>query len=176
MLTLQVQIQQLYDEETNSFIYKTEDLQLEHCLAAISKWESIWEIPFLSKEPSKTNEQTISYIRCMCMDEVKAYLVEYLSQENMKDIVDYISKKSTALPDKKDKKAGKSITSETLYYLAFAYGLPIECQYWHLNRLLSLIRLIQEKNEPPRKMTKREIMERNRKLNAERRAKLKSKG
>ena len=55
-------------------------------------------------------------------------------------------------------------------------GIPFECEKWHLNRLMTLIRVVSAKNAPPKKMSKNEILAQQRRLNAERKAKFNTKG
>lgn len=159
---------------------KAIDLKLEHSLISISKWESKWHIPFISKE-SHTEEQILHYIKCMTINQdVPDEVYEHLSVEDVKKISDYINDPMTAttiseVPGQK-KSGGEIITSELIYYWMTALQIPFECEKWHLNRLLQLVAVCNAKNTPPKKMGKNEIMNRNKALNEARRAKYKSKG
>lgn len=180
MLKLTVTVMpERWDSKNECFIPPVEKtLQLEHSLVSLSKWESKWHKPFLSKE-EKTNEETIDYIRCMTLTQnVDPDVYNHLSQQNVDDVTNYITDSMTAttINDISQKKSNEIITSELMYYWMIAYNIPFECQKWHLNRLITLIKVCGVKNEPPKKMSKGEIMRRNAKLNAERRAKLNSKG
>lgn len=158
---------------------KSIDLNLEHSLISISKWESKWHKPFISKEPH-TEEQTLDYIKCMTINaDVSDSVYENLSAEDIQKIADYIHDPMTAttVNSLSEGKGGrKIITSEVLYSWMVALQIPFECQKWHLNRLMTLISVCNENNTPPKKMSQSEIMRRNKELNAARRAKLNSKG
>ncbi len=169
-----------WDEKTEQFIepeYLT--LQLEHSLDSLSKWESKWHKPFLSKE-RKTVEETMDYIKCMTVTEnVDPHVYDFLTSENLTAVNDYIGDPMTAttISENKNAKPNREIvTSELVYYWMIALQIPFECQYWHLNRLLTLIKVCNIKNQPPKKMSKRDIMSRNAALNAARRKQLNSKG
>lgn len=172
---------ELYDEITNEFkVCKSQTLQLEHSLVSLSKWESKWHKPFLKKEP-KTLEQTMDYIRFMTITQnVKPEVYSNLSKENIKQINDYIDNPMTATTFSKSNMRGSGaneiITSELIYYWMIALNIPFECQKWHLNRLLTLVRVCNVKNQPPKKMGRSELMRRNTELNAARRKKFNSKG
>ena len=56
-----------------------------------------------------------------------------------------------------------------------ALQIPIEFQKWHLNRLTTLIRVCNAKNNPE-KMSKKDILAQNAALNKARRAKAHTKG
>lgn len=181
MLTLTVETEEKFDERTYEFIEpKKYTFQLEHSLISLSKWESRWNKPFLSKE-DKTNEETVDYIRCMTITpNVPEEAYASLSKENMKAVEDYIGASMTATTISKDKNAPKGrnqiVTSELIYSWMVAYGIPFECQKWHLNRLFMLIQVCGIQNSPPKKMSNRDIYKNNRSMNAARRAKSHSKG
>lgn len=177
MLTITIPETELYDEIRNEFkIVKEQKLVLEHSLVSLSKWESKWHKPFLGKDP-KTHEETIDYIRCMTVNSVDPIVYQCISYKNIDQINKYIEDPMTATTIK-DQKKGKPevITAEIIYYWMVALQIPFECQKWHLNKLLTLINVVNIKNKPSKKMSKKEVMSRNTSLNAARRKALHSKG
>ena len=181
MLTITIPATEKYDEIRGEFIYaKEQTLQLEHSLVSISKWESKWCKPFLDSKREKSNEEVIDYVKCMTLNknvDESAYLC--LTQANIAAINDYIGAPMTATyfsNTDKGKKNNEQTTSELIYYWMIALNIPFECQKWHINRLLTLIRVCNIKNQPPKKMSKREIMSRNAALNAARRQQMNTKG
>ena len=181
MLSINIKSRELFDERTSEFItVKGGTLKLEHSLVSISKWESKWKIPFLSKE-KKTNEQIDDYIRCMSVNgDPDPILIASISSEDKNRIIDYIEEKQTAtwftnLDDKRNTQSD-IITSELIYYWMIEYQIPHEYEKWHLSRLLTLIEICNRKNSTPKKMSQAEIMARNKALNAERKARLHSRG
>ena len=169
-----------WDPEKEEFVPpKMYELSLEHSLVSISKWESKWCKPFLSAN-AKTAEETLDYIKCMTLTKnVKAEVYEHLTQENVDEIQRYIEAPMTATTfteDKNSKTNKEIVTAELIYYWMVALQIPPEYQKWHLNRLLTLIRVCNIKNAPPKKMSKRDIMSRNAALNASRRKQLNSRG
>lgn len=180
MLQITIPAREMWDERNNEFVYTNEQtLQLEHSLISLSKWESKWNKPFLSKE-SKTYEETLDYVKCMTLTQkVSPEIYANLTDENMRDIQRYIEAPMTAttFSEEKNTKGNREIvTSELIYYWMIALGIPLECEKWHLNRLLTLVRVCNIKNSPPKKMGKNAIMSRNASLNASRRKRLNSKG
>ena len=175
MLQLNIPDVEAFDERTNEFIIiKGRTIQLEHSLISLSKWESKWEKPFLSQDKEKTSEEILDYVRCMTLTKnVDENIYEYLSEENIEEINDDISAPMTAtwFSDRDNKRNREVITSEIIYYQMIALGIPFECQKWHLNRLLTLIRVCSIKNAPQKKMSKKDILKHNRELNAARKAK-----
>lgn len=149
---------ELFDETTNTFFMSGSDLpavtiQLEHSLVSLSKWESLWEKPFLD-DVRKTQEETISYVQTMCLTpDVPSEVFDRLSPENMQQISEYINQKMTATwfsePQNKLTPTKKEvITSEIIYYWMFALTIPWEFERWHVNRLFTLIKVTNEKNTP----------------------------
>lgn len=180
MLYLTVKGRELYDSENNRFIdVKTQTIQLEHSLVSISKWEARWKKPFLSNK-TMTVEETVDYIRCMTITQnVNPYLYFCIDDDNVKEVTAYVYDPMTATWFSKDEKKSPNravYTSEVIYWQMITLGIPFECQKWHLNRLLTLIHVCNEKNTPPKKLSGRELANRNRALNAARRKKYNSRG
>ena len=180
MLKITVPAMEFFNDETQTFFSTKETtLQLEHSLVSLSKWESKWCKPFLSRQ-EKTLEETIDYIKCMTITQnVNPSVYTCLSHSNIEEINKYIDAPMTATTFREDtqKSSNKeTITSELIYYWMISLNIPMECQRWHLNKLLTLIRVCNVKNSPPKKMGKREIMSRNAALNAARRKQLNTKG
>lgn len=180
MLQIIIPATEMWDESKQEFIsIKEQTLQLEHSLVSLSKWESKWHKAFLSKK-EKTEEETLDYIKCMTLTQnVKPEVYRYLTRDNIEQITKYIDDPMTATVFSENK-AGKGrneiVTAELIYYWMIALNIPFECQKWHLNKLITLIRTCEIKNSPPKKMSKRDIMSRNAQLNAARRKQLNSRG
>lgn len=180
MLTITVPSSEYWDDNKQEFIeVKGGTLKLEHSLVSISKWESKWCKSFLNTK-EKTDEETMDYIRCMTLTQnVDPDIYSNLSLHNIEDIKNYINAPMTAtvFSDNGDKSTNREVvTAELIYYWMIAYNIPFECQKWHINRLLTLVRVCGIKNSPPKKMSKGELMRRNAALNAARRRQLNTKG
>jgi len=182
MLTITVPKTEVYDEETNRFwVVNEQELRLEHSLLSISKWESKWHKPYLdSSTYKKTNEMNLDYIKCMTITQnVPDIVYSCLTQKNIDDIVKYISDPMTATwfsNDNESHASSEVVTSELIYYWMTATGVPFSCEKWHINRLLTLIKICSIKNGKPKKMSQKETAARYKALNAARRAKFASKG
>lgn len=178
MLEITIPANELFIESTQSFVTIHETtIRLEHSLVAISKWESKWHKPFLDRN-DKTNDELIDYIRCMCITQNVASETFYaLTKQNMADVSSYINDPMTATTIKRTGRVGRDIvTSEIIYYWMVTYNIPFECQKWHINRLLTLIDVCNAKSQPSKTMNKKSIMASNAAINAERRARMHSKG
>lgn len=181
MLQITVPAVEQWDEQKQEFITtgKEQTLCLEHSLVSLSKWESKWNKIFLDKR-EKTTEEILDYIKCMTLTQnVNPDIYNRLTVENFQQIHEYIEAPMTATTFYDDKRGGGSrekVTSELIYYWMIALNIPFECQKWHLNRLLTLIRVCNVKNAPPKKMSKRDIASRNAALNAARRKQLNTRG
>ena len=182
MLELRIAAEEFYNDETEEFIStKEEILLLEHSLVSLSKWESKWEIPFLDKG-SRTDEQTVDYIRCMNLAPVSSEEVfAKLNGTHFAQISSYIDAKMTATTVRSlEDKPGtpEVITAELIYYWMISLQVPMECQYWHLNRLLTMIKVVNFKNSPKSKSRtgRADMLAHRRALNEQRRAAANSKG
>ena len=179
MLELIIPAYELFNEETQEFINEPERvLKLEHSLVSISKWEANWNKPFLSNK-KKTFDEVVDYIKCMTINQGipdSAYL--YLTEEQYAEINRYIVAPMTAttIQEEQGEKSREIITSEIIYYYMIACNIPMECEHWHLNRLMTLIKVCNIKNQPPKKRSMREVMQSNTALNAARKKKLNTKG
>ena len=178
MLDIVIPSIEFYDESKNEFIQTKEyKLRLEHSLVSLSKWEAKWNKPFLSDE-HKTLEETIDYIRCMTLTQnASDDAYKNITDQIIIDVNNYKSKKMTATTIKeKGSKSKEIITSEIIYSWMISLNIPLECQKWHLNRLLTLIQVCNIKNQPEKKMSRSAIASRNRELNNQRRQAMNTKG
>lgn len=180
MLVVEVPVKEVFNEETSEFeVVETFTLEMEHSLASLSKWESFFEKPFLTNA-EKTDEEVLFYIKAMTLTpDVPPEIFLRLSKSNVEAINNHISAKMTAtwFSDNNNRtNSRETITAEILYHMMIALNIPFECQYWHLNRLLTLIKVCNLKNAPQKKIPKSEMLSRQRALNAQRRAKLGSSG
>ena len=181
MLQLKIPDTELFDEKEQKFIrIKGCTLSLEHSLVSISKWESKYKKPFLSRD-GKTAEETLDYIRFMTITQnVDPMMYGLLTREHIQQVMDYIDDPMTATTISRKEGQGSSrniITSEVIYYYMTAYQIPFDpCQKWHLNRLMMLIRVCDEKNAPKKKMGKKDAASKYSSINAARRAKHHTRG
>ena len=180
MLTIIVPGIEHFNEETQEFMTVDDVvLELEHSLVTLSKWESIYEKPFLGSD-EKTEEEVFGYIKAMITTpNIPPEVLDRLTQENLESINTYLDAKRSATWFTEDKSAPRSrevITSELIYYWIISFNIPMECENWHLNRLFTLIRICSVKNAKPKKMSRSEMASRNRELNAQRRAQLGTNG
>lgn len=180
MLTITIPSVEMFNEKTQEFFStKEQTLQLEHSLVSLSKWESKWNKAFLTKT-DKTRDETIDYIKCMTITQnVDPNVYSCLTPSNIEEILKYIEAPMTAttFSNFNQKEVNReTVTSELIYYWMISLNIPMECQKWHLNRLLTLIRVCNVKNTPPKKMSKKDIMSRNAALNAARRKQFGSTG
>lgn len=180
--TITIPEQEYYDPDKNEFYtIKGAAFKIEHSLIAIAKWESKWHVAFLDEKVEKTNEMMIDYIRCMTITQnVDPMVYNFIPAETIQEINDYIKDPMTATTfndlNQRHGGTGEFVTNELVYYWMIAQNIPLECEKWHFNRLMTLIRVCSEKNAPQKKMSKRDILNRNKALNAARRAKSGSKG
>lgn len=181
MLEINIPAKEYFDEDKQEFVViKEQTLELEHSLISVSKWEAKWHKPFHSQD-EKTVEETLDYIKCMTINNrnVDAVVYNGITPSDMKRINEYINDPMTAtwFNEQQNKRFSREvITSELIYYWMSAFQIPFSCEKWHLNRLLTLIHVCNVKNQPEKKMSKREIMSRNRALNEARKKKYNTSG
>lgn len=180
MLKIKLPGQEFFDDKAQEFVeIGSIELELEHSLVALSKWESIWEKPFLGPD-KKTSEETLSYIHCMVVSpEIPIEDLYRLSEENIKDINEYINAKMSAtwFNELTNRKTSREVhTAEIIYYWMLTLQIPTECETWHLGRLFTLIKVVNEKNAPKKKVPRRDVLQSYAQLNAQRRAQLNTSG
>jgi hypothetical protein len=180
MLKLQVKVQELFDEKTSEFSYLTFDLELEHSLVSLSKWESQFEKAFLGKQ-EKTDDETLWYVKAMILTpDVPQIVFDNMEKEHYDEINRYINAKmsATVLRDPPGQAPMRdTITAELIYYWMISMSIPFDpCQNWHLNRLLTLVRVCNLKNKPAKKVSHREAAKQQRDLNAQRRQQFGTRG
>ncbi len=180
MLRITIPERDLFDEEKQEFIYvKRQTIDLEHSLVSLSKWESKWKKPFISKD-EKNEEETLDYIKCMTITQnVDPNAYKAIPDKEILRIKAYIEDPMTATwfsNKDKGRRSNEQVTAELIYYWMIALTIPMECQKWHLNRLLTLIKVCNAKNEPPKKMSRRDALSRQAQLNASRRKRLGTRG
>ena len=180
MLRLKIAPTEMWDERKQEFVQTGErELMLEHSLVSLAKWESKWQKPFLDQKP-KTGDEMLDYVRCMTITQnVSPETYSRLTTGNMAEIEQYISRPMTATTfsaEQHGNRNGEKTTAELIYYWMVTLSIPFECEKWHLNRLLALIRVCNLKNQPARKKSQRAILKENRALNAARRQRLRTRG
>ena len=174
MLHVTIPEREYFDDLTGEFhTIKQTQLQLEHSLVSLSKWESKWHKPFFSREP-RTNEEMLDYVRCMTLTQnVDPAVYQNLPKNVVEEINKYIDDPMTATWINNKHRQGQGsreqVTAELIHYWMITLNIPFECQKWHLNRLLTLVQVCDIKNTPPKKMSKRDLLSRNTALNNARR-------
>lgn len=174
MLKITIPAVDEFDDDRQVFIESEEvTMELEHSLISLSKWEAIWEKPFLSHE-QHTDEQALSYIQMMTLTpNIAPDVYQRLTDDNLQQINAYINAKMSAtwFTDKAGPRNRDIITAEVIYHWMFSASIALECENWHLNKLFTLIKVFNEKNSPEKnKMNKKDLLKRNRELNAQRQA------
>ena len=169
-----------FDDDTERFLMvKPKTVRLEHSLRSVAIWESKWKKSFLSTE-QKTIQETVDYIRCMCLTDISELEFGMLINTHLTEIKRYIDSSQTATVINRPNHGSRSsekITSELIYYWMFSAGIPADpCEQWHLSRLLTLIEIFGIKNAPKKRMKSGDVSKMYRSLNAQRRAKLSTNG
>ena len=181
MLTISVPKTEYYDSDLDQILtVNAVQLTLEHSLLSISKWESKWNKPFFA-DTNKTTEELLDYIKCMIVGPktIDERIIGVLRESDISKIVEYIKAPMTATTIKTNgpkKRNKETITSELIYYWMVAYNIPFECEKWHINRLLTLVKICDIKNSPKNKMSKRDTINYYKNLNEARKASMGTRG
>lgn len=175
MITITVEDMEIYDNATEQFdTIRGGSFKFEHSLIAISKWESIWKVPFFSTK--LTSEQLLSYFECMCIN--GPLKPEHVTQSVIDGLTKYMNDPYTATTIvQRDQKPNRDIlTSEVLYGYMVSGNVPFECAKWNIRRLMVLLNVVAEQNAPAKKMTNADVYRQNKALNDARRKKFNTKG
>lgn len=178
MLTIRIPGEEYYDDSSWTFVRNKETtLQLEHSLVSLAKWESIHNKPFLHTD-KLTRQETLDYIRCMTITQnTDPAVYDRIPQTTLDQIRQYMDKRATATTFSRIADGGSGgakpqiVTAEIIYYWMFTFGIPMECQKWHLNRLMDQIKVCSIRSGPGKKMPKHEAARQQRELNAARKRK-----
>lgn len=176
MIKIQFDDMEMYDSATNTFSIVSGGLYtFEHSLRSISDWEAIYKKPFLSNTKFHTDAEMAHYCQLMAIDEEPP--VELYTSKVYQELIEYIKDPQTATTLNSSKQTGsrRIITSEVVYAMMAEAGIPFECQYWNINRLLVLLNVIEARRNP-KKMSQAEIYKQNAVLNAQRKAQLNTRG
>lgn len=178
---------EIFDDDKQEFLppinIKETKIQIEHSLISLKKWEQKWHKPFLVEE-DKSYEEIIDYIRCMTLTHgVDQNIYHYIPEKVMEEIEKYIKDPMTATWFKKNngligaqRSSKEVVTAEIIYYWMIKLSIPVEFQKWHLNQLLTLIKVVSIKSGKPKKVDKRRAAEERAALNKFRRDQYNSKG
>lgn len=175
-----------FDDQKQEFLpnidIKETHIQLEHSLISLKKWEQKWHKPFL-KDDEKTYDEIIDYVRCMTLNHgIDPEIYNWIPKDVMEEIVKYINDPMTATWFKDNgligaqKSSREIVTAEIIYYWMISLNIPVEFQKWHLKQLLTLIKVVNIKNQPSKKVDKQTAARERAALNKKRREQLKSKG
>ena len=157
--------QEIFDEKTSTFVSTKEvTLRLIHSLVSVHKWEMLWKKSFLKtfdkdNTQNVTKEEILSYVECMTLTpNINPEIYLLLTPSDIEGIFKYIEK--------------RTITAELIYSWMILQGIPKEYEKWHLNTLMTLIRIVSIEGNPKRKKeTKAQALARHRATNAKRRGK-----
>ncbi len=179
MLTIDLGVIEEYDNDLNEFVYHEGGIvRFEYSLKALYEWEGKWKKPFLTSNLS--DEEYLDFYKTMALDPIDDV---FLTNEVVREITKYISSNHTATTfttqnqaKSGPSKGGKYLTAEEIYANMFSAGIDLEFENRNLNRLLTILKIISIHNEPPKKMTKQEVLRQNASLNEQRKAMLNTKG
>lgn len=178
MLTLDLGEIEKWNTDKQEFYYEHGGIvRFEYTLKAVYEWEARWKKPFLKGEASYF--QMLDFYKLMALDD---FDVKFLNEDNVRVISEYIKDTNTAtiftdIGNSGPKNTNNKIhTSEEIYAMMFSAGIDLDFENRNLNRLLTILKIISVQNEPPKKMSKNDVLKQNTNLNRERKAQMQSKG
>ena len=119
-------------------------VRLEHCLLAMSKWETKYQRSFLNENP-RTSEEVEYYVRCMALDDVEPYIFSAFSSQDYDAIQAYIGASHTATTFQSYGPLRPSkmhvVTTEVIYYMMIIRGIPFNAETWPIDRLMTLLKV-----------------------------------
>ena len=158
---IHIEKQELWDDVKEEFVYiNSQDLVIEHSLYSIRLWEEKYHKPFMV-EGNKSDLEVLDYIRMMTLNPVDESIYSKLTKTTIEEINEYMKNPMTATTFSKEeekefsKKMNGFVTAELVYYWMTAENIPFECEHWHINKLLTLIKVCSIKNKPDDKKDKK---------------------
>lgn len=182
MITIDLGSLEYYDSSKNEFVYEEGGkARFEYSLKMLYEWEGKWKKAFLKDNKDLTTEEAVDFYMTMALDPIDQ---KFMTGEVMETLSKYIndSQTATTFTDLKGQNEnnslskGKVYTSEELYAMMITSNVPLDFENRNLNRLIAILRIISAQNNPPKKMSTNEIYKQNATLNAERKARLNTKG
>lgn len=179
MLEIHIAEKEFYIEETNKIVLvPPSTVHLEHSLLSVSKWEAKYSRAFLGPQ-EKTTAELQDYIQFMCLEPLDPGGFLALLQQHRHTIMEYITSGQTATTF--HEMAGNAVTRETItselvYYWMTVHNIPFTCETWHLNRLITLVRVCNLKAQPAKKQSRSSMVAQRNRLNAARRQSSNSRG
>lgn len=179
MIKLYFPEMEYYNEAYNLFETKESLVaEFEYSLVAISKWESKWKVPYMTSELAKDDPRLIDFL--LCMTDCEELTIDRITSDHVERLTEYIGDSHTATKfssrQNEASHRAKTYTAEEIYALMFMNHVPLELERRNLNNLMVVLRIISHYNTPPEKMSKQDILSQNALLNAQRKAKLNTKG
>lgn len=152
------------------------EIELEHSLVSVSKWEELFEKPFFGMV-EKTPEEMTEYFRMMVVGELPEQdFIRMLRPAHVQQIGTYINsqRSGTTFRDTPGQRGGPQIvTSEQIYGWLVTFRIPFyPVEHWHINRMMNLIRIQSIANTKQKPISHAQRMEDQRALNAERKKQL----
>lgn len=148
------------------------EVEFEHSLLALSKWESKHQTPFLSSAP-KEQLQLFEYFECMIVTPgVDPNIVYAIAPEDLVLLEQYLEYKPTAssVPRTQVRNNNEITTSELIYYWMVALKIPFVAESWNIHRLLMLVEIANFKQQPAKKQSTAEAVSKWKEQNAKNKA------